>query len=71
MEYPEDAFSMVSSAVPLVSKYAHHHDAIAALVILQEATRAGTINRLAINKAIAHIDTIRKDPTFLLTSPEG
>ena len=57
------ALEMASSAIPIISQYSYHKEAIAALAILQEAETIQSIDKRVIKKALHHLELVRTDPT--------
>jgi tetratricopeptide (TPR) repeat protein len=59
----QEAYSTATSTIPAISRYGCHKEAISALAILQEASRARDIEKAAIRKVLQHLEQIRRDPT--------
>lgn len=57
------AFSAATAAIPPISRYSAHKEAVAALAILQEASKEGIFHTGIIKQALHHLEFVRKDPT--------
>jgi tetratricopeptide (TPR) repeat protein len=60
---PDRAFSMAISSIDCISRYSYHKEAMTALAVLQEASRAATINKVMLRRAWRHLEMVRLDPT--------
>lgn len=56
------AYLKAVSAIPSVSRFGGHKEAISALSILQEAGRREKITKQELKKALRHLELVRKDP---------
>ena len=69
MGEPDEALMSATMAISVISRSSGHPDAMAALVVLQEAAKQQEFQESTIKKAIHHLDLIRKDPTSTLMKP--
>jgi AraC-like DNA-binding protein/tetratricopeptide (TPR) repeat protein len=57
---PGRAFSMAITAIDCISRYSDHKEAMTALAILQEASRAAIINEAMLRQALCHLEVVSK-----------